>query len=159
MVDRATTGKTLCFVIWPMVAGPQTGRITHTKQSLASWERWLGRIPYCCCLRISRPQHLLNSTHEGILKCVVPIDLTKCAWLVCVQRGIASWCILSWGVFSRSVCRGIVGRVWLLTASLCLVIGLVLGLIIYSFSLLIVGGKLVGMVFLCKILVPTERVE
>ena len=93
---------------------------------------------------------LLSSTHEGTLKCVVPIDLIECAWLVCVKRGVASWCILSWGVLGRSVCCGIIGRVWLLTASLRLVIALVTGLIISSFPLLIVGGRLVGTVLLCE---------
>ena len=34
---------------------------------------------------------LLSSTHEGTLECVVPIDLTECAWLVCAQRGVVSW--------------------------------------------------------------------
>ena len=93
---------------------------------------------------------LLGATHEGTLECVVPIDLTECAWLVCVQRGIVSRSIWSWVVLGGSVRCGIVGRVWLLTASLWLVIGLVLGLIISSLPLLIVGGRLVGMVLLCE---------
>ena len=67
-----------------------------------------------------------------------------------MQQGIASWCILSCGVLGGSVCCGIVGRVWLLTASLWLVIGLVPGPIIFSFPLLVVGGRLVGMVLLCE---------
>ena len=58
-VDQAATSKTFVFVTWPTVARPQTGRIPYTKQSWANWERWLGRIPCCCCLRISRPQHNL----------------------------------------------------------------------------------------------------
>ena len=57
--------KPFIFVTWPMVAGPQTGRIPHTKQSRASWERWLGRIPCCCCLRISRPQQDLYPLYLG----------------------------------------------------------------------------------------------
>ena len=48
--------KPFILVTWPTVAGSQTRRIPYTKQSRASWERWLGRIPYYCCLRISRPQ-------------------------------------------------------------------------------------------------------
>ena len=55
-----------------------------------------------------------------------------------------------WGVLGWSMRCGIVGRVRLLTASLLLIIGLVSGSIISSFPLLIVGGRLVGMVLLCK---------
>ena len=50
------------------------------------------------------------------------------------------------------VCHDTVGRVQLLTASLWLIIALVTGLVISSFPLLIVGGRLAGMVFLCKYL-------
>ena len=93
---------------------------------------------------------LLSTTHDGTLKCVVPIDVIECTGLVCAQRGVASWCILSWGVLGELVYCGIVGRVWLLTASLRLVIGLVPRPIISSLPLLIVGGKLVGTVLLCE---------
>ena len=93
---------------------------------------------------------LLRVAHEGTLECIVPIDLTECAWLVCAQWGIASWCIWSWVVLGRLIHYGIVGRVWLLTTSLRFVIGLALGPIISSFPLLIVGGRLVGMVLLCE---------
>ena len=96
------------------------------------------------------PNGLLSSTHEGTLECVVPINITECAWLVCVQRGVASWYVWSWGVLSWPVCRDIVGRVWLLTASLWLVVSLVSRTIISSFPLLIVGGRLVGTVLLCE---------
>ena len=37
--------KPFIFVTWPTVARPQTERIPYTKQSRASWEHWLGRIP------------------------------------------------------------------------------------------------------------------
>ena len=93
---------------------------------------------------------LLSVTHEGTLKSVVPINIIECVWLVCAQQCVVPWCILSWGFLGGSVCYDIVGRVWLLTASLRLVIGLVLGLIISSLPLLIVGGRLVGTVLLCK---------
>ena len=93
---------------------------------------------------------LLGMTHEGTLKCVVPIDLTECAWLVCAQQSIASRSIWSWGVLGGSVHYGIVGRIWLLIASLWLVIGLVLRLIILGLPLLIVRVRLVGTVLLCK---------
>ena len=62
--------------------------------------------------------------------------MSKCIWLLR---------ILGW-----PVCPSIVGRVWLFTASLWLVIVLVLGLIIPSLPLLIVGGRMVGMVLLCE---------
>ena len=93
---------------------------------------------------------LLSATHEGTLECVVPVDLTECAWLVCVQRGIASWCIWSWGILGRSVCRGTIGRVWLLTASLRLIVALVSGSVIFGLPLLVIGGWLVRTVLLCK---------
>ena len=92
----------------------------------------------------------LSSTHEGTLECVVPINITECTWLVCVQRGIASWCIWSWGVLGWLVCHGIVGSVQLLTTSLWLVISLVVQSVISSFPLLIVGGRMVGTILLCK---------
>ena len=95
---------------------------------------------------------LLSASHEGTLKRVMPIDITKCTWLVCAQRGVASWWILSWGVLGWLVCCNIVGRVRLLTASLRLVISLVAWLVIPSFPLFIVGGKLVGTIFLCEYL-------
>ena len=92
---------------------------------------------------------LLQTTHEGTLECVVPIDVAECIGLVCAQQSIASWCILAWGVLGGSVCCGIVGRLWLLTASLRLVISLVAGLVVSSLPLLIVGGRLVGTILLC----------
>ena len=91
---------------------------------------------------------LFSMTHQGTLECVVPIDVAECTGLVCAQQSIASWCILAWGVLGGSVCCGIVGRVWLLTASLQLVIGLLLRPIISSFPLLIIGGRMVGTVLL-----------
>ena len=93
---------------------------------------------------------LLSASHEGTLKCVMPINITKCTRLVCVQRSVASWCILSWGVLGWPVSHDIIGRVWLLTPSLWLVITLVARLVVSSLPLLIVGGRLVGMVLLCK---------
>ena len=54
------------------------------------------------------------------------------------------------GGFRRVSCCGIVGRVWLFIASLRLVIALVVGLVVSSLPLLIVGGRLVGMVLLCE---------
>ena len=93
---------------------------------------------------------LLIPSHEGTLKHVMPIDITECTWLVCEQRGIASWWILSWGVLGWPVCRNIVGRVWWLTASFRLVIDLVAGLVVSSLPLFIVGGRLVGTVLLCE---------
>ena len=93
---------------------------------------------------------LLSSTHKGTLECVVPINITECAQSVCAQRGVVSWCILSWGVLGGSVCCSIVGRVWLLTVSLWLVIALVARPVISSLPLLIVGGRLVGTVLLCE---------
>ena len=95
--------------------------------------------------------------HEGTLKRVMPIDITECTRLVCAQRNVASWCILSWGVLGWPVCRDIVGRVRLLTTSLWLVIALVVGPVIPSFPLLIVGGKLVWTVLLCKHLSQWSR--
>ena len=53
---RPQSVKPFVFVTWLTVAGPQTERILYSKYSWASWERWLGRIPCCCCLQISRPQ-------------------------------------------------------------------------------------------------------
>ena len=103
------------------------------------------------------PYGMLSETHEGTLECVVPIDLIECAQLVCVQRGVVSWCILLWGVLGWPVCHGIVGRVWLLTTSMWLIIVLVLGPIISSLPLLIVGGKLVGTVLLCEHLSQWSR--
>ena len=76
--------------------------------------------------------------------CSAPKHHIVCT-LVCVQWGIASWCILSWGVLGWLVCCSIIGRVWLLTASLQLVIALVAGPVICSFPLLIIGT-----VLLCK---------
>ena len=61
---------------------------------------------------------LLSTIHEGTLECVVPIDLIECAQLVCAQRGVASRSIWSWGVLGGSLRCSIVGRIWLLTASL-----------------------------------------
>ena len=54
---------------------------------------------------------LLSSTHEGTLECVVPIDFTECAWLVCAQRGVASRRIWSWEVLGGSVHYDTVGRI------------------------------------------------
>ena len=121
--------------------------------------RWvgLGLIFSFGCLLNLLPNGLLSVTHEGTLECVVPIDLIECAQLVCAQQGIASWCIWSWGILSWMVSCDIVGRVWLLTASLRLVVALVLGLIISSFPLLVVGGRLVGIVLLCEHLSQRSR--
>ena len=91
---------------------------------------------------------LLSTTHDGTLECVVAINITECAQLVCAQQGIVSWSIWSWGVLGGSICCSIIGRVWLLTTSIWLVIVLVLGPIISSLPLLIVGGRLVGTVLL-----------
>ena len=44
---------------------------------------------------------LLSSSHEGTLKCVMPIDIIDCTWLVCVQWCAVSWWILSWRVPSE----------------------------------------------------------
>ena len=52
--------KPFVFVTWPTVAGPQTKHIPYTKQSWASWEHWLGRIPCCCFLWISMPQQVTS---------------------------------------------------------------------------------------------------
>ena len=93
---------------------------------------------------------LLSTSHEGTLKCVMPINITECTRLVCVQWGVASWCILSWGVLGWPVSRDIIGRVRLLTASLRLVIALVVGPIVSSLPLLVVGGRLVGTILLCE---------
>ena len=113
--------------------------------SVASRFIWLLRIlDWLVCLGI------LGTSHEGTLDCVVPIYLIECAWLVCAQWGIASWCILSWGVLGWSVFHGTIGMVWLLTISLRLVISLVARSTIPSLPLLIVGGRLVGMVLLCE---------
>ena len=102
---------------------------------------------------------LVSSSHEGTLECVVPIDLTKFARLICAQWGVASRSIWSWGVLGRSVRCNIVGRIWLLTASMWLVIGLVLGPIISSFPLLVFGGRLFGMVLLCEHLSQQSRLS
>ena len=93
---------------------------------------------------------LLSVSHEGTLKCVMAIKIIECTRLVCMQRSIASWCILLWGVLGWPVSHGIIGRVRLLTVSLWLVISLVAGLVVSSFPLLIIGGRLVGMVLLCE---------
>ena len=99
----------------------------------------------------------LSMTHEGTLECVVLVDLTECAWLVCTQRGVASQCIWSWRILGWSVCHDIVGGVWLLTTSLHLIVVLILGLVIPSFTLLIIRGWLVGMVLLCNHLSQWSR--
>ena len=96
------------------------------------------------------PNGLLSATHEGTLEFVVPIDLTECAWLVCMQWGVVSRCIWLWRILGWSVCHNIVGGVWLLTASLLFIIALVPGSVIPSFPLLIIGGWLVGTIFMCK---------
>ena len=96
------------------------------------------------------PNGLVSATHEGILECVVPIDLIECAWLVCTHWGIASWCIWSWRILDWPVCRRIVGRFWLLTTSLRLNVALVLGSVIPSLPFFIIGGWLVWTVLLCK---------
>ena len=82
----------------------------------------------------------------------MPINITECTRLVCAQQSVASWYILLWGVLGWPVSHDIIGRVRLLTASLRLVIALVVGPVVYILPLLIVGGKLVGMVLLCKYL-------
>ena len=58
------------MLLWPTVVEPQTGRIPHTKQSRASWEHWLGKIPCCCCLRISRPQQKNSPLKKGSVQYV-----------------------------------------------------------------------------------------
>ena len=95
---------------------------------------------------------LLRAAHEGTLECIVPIDLTECAWLVCAQQGVVSRCIWSWGVLGGLIHCGIIGRVQLLTATLWFIIGLVLGPNISSLPLLIFGGRLVGTILFCKYL-------
>ena len=102
------------------------------------------------------PNGLLNATHEGTLKCVVPIDLTECEWLVCTQRGIASQCIWSLRILGWPVCPSIVGRVWLLIASLSLIVSLVSGSVIPGLPLFIIRGKLVWDGFVVQTLVPME---
>ena len=69
-------------------------------------------------------------------------NIIECTRSVCTQRIVASWCILSWGVLGWLVSHDIIGRVWLLSASLRLVIPLVVGPIVSSLPLLIVGGRL-----------------
>ena len=100
---------------------------------------------------------LLNAIHKGTLKCVIPINITECTRLICAQWSIASWCILSWGVSGWPVRHDIIWRVQLLTTSLWLVIALVPGSVVSSFPLLIVGGRLVGMVLLCEHLSQRSR--
>ena len=68
--------KPLFLLLWPTVAGPQTGWIPHTKQSWTSWERWLGRISYYCCLWISGPQHMGSSPMSAGWK-IPYMDSTK----------------------------------------------------------------------------------
>ena len=53
------------------------------------------------------------------------------------------------GFLGESVRCGIVRRIWLSTISLRLVVGLVPESIILGLPLLIIGGRLVGMVLLC----------
>ena len=42
---------------------------------------------------------LLSASHEGTLKCVVPIDVAECVGLVCAQLGVVSWCAFCHGMF------------------------------------------------------------
>ena len=93
---------------------------------------------------------LLSTSHEGTLKHVIPIDITECTWLVYVQRSVVPWCIWSRGVLGWLICCGIIAGIRLLTASLRLVVSMVVGPVISSLPLLIVGGRLVGMVLLCE---------
>ena len=88
---------------------------------------------------------LLSTSHEGTLKCVMPINITECTWFLCAQ-----WSILPWGVLGWSISREIIGRVRLLTASPWLVISLIAGPVVSSLPLLITGGRLVGTVLLCE---------
>ena len=56
-MDRAATSKTFvcCLTYGGRTVKPDGFPIPNSQR--ASWECWLGRIPYCCRLRISRPQN------------------------------------------------------------------------------------------------------
>ena len=93
---------------------------------------------------------LLSVTHEWVFVCIVPIDLTQLAWLICAQQGIASRCVWLLRVLGWLVFPDIVGRIWLLIASLWLIINLIPGLVVSGLHLLVIRGWLVRTVLLCK---------
>ena len=93
---------------------------------------------------------LLSATHEGEFMCIVPIDLTQLAWMIFVQRSVASRCVWLLRIFGWPVSLGIFGRVWFLTASLWFIVALVRGSVISGLPLLVIGGWLVRTVLLCK---------
>ena len=93
---------------------------------------------------------LLSTTHEGEFMCIVPIELQQLAWLICAQHRVASRCVWLLRILGWLVFLGIVGRVWLLIASLRLIVALVLGSVIFVLPLLVIGGFLVRTVLLCK---------
>ena len=96
---------------------------------------WVGLGPFCWWHVEPR-----SIWPKGTLECVVLVDPTECAWLVHTQWGVVPRCIWLCSILGWPVFCGIVGRVWLLTASLRLIVALVPGLIIPSFPLLIIGG-------------------
>ena len=61
---------------------------------------------------------LLGMTHEGAFMCIVLVDLTQLAWMVCVQWSIASRCFWLLRILGCPIYPSIVGRVWLLNTSL-----------------------------------------
>ena len=83
---------------------------------------------------------LLGATHEGEFVCIVPIDLTQLSWLVCAQWSVASRCIWLLNILGWLVFLGIIGNLWLLTASLQLVVSPVPSSAISTLPLLAVGG-------------------
>ena len=60
---------------------------------------------------------LLGVTHEGAFMCIVPVELTQLAWLVCAQQSIVSRCIWLLRILGWPVFPDIIGRIWLLNAS------------------------------------------
>ena len=53
-------------------------------------------------------------------------------------------------ILSQSVFPGVVGRIWLLTSSLQLVVAPIPSSVISGFPLLVIGGRLVGTILLSK---------
>ena len=138
----------LNFIVNGLLSVTHEGAFMHIV-----WRAWRCRVGLRLGYRIGSMLNLivnglLGSTHEGAFMCIVPIDLTQLAWLVCAQQSITSrrvWLLrfLGWPVFP-----GIVGRVWLLTASLQLIVAFVQASFIFGLPLLVIGGWLVRTVLL-----------
>ena len=94
-------------------------------------------------------ERFFGAFHERAFVSVVPVDVAQLAWVVGLQWSIPSrWIgmlvILCWQIDI------IVGRFRLLAASLGLVVTPIPSLVISALSLLVVGGRLVGMILLRK---------